>query len=226
MTSSRAGEVAARGAGRAIGAVVSALAHVRSVDKPMHPRGLVLDGRLRRRGGSSTGSPFLDEPGEDDVLVRFSRSLGWRAPWPDVNGLAVRVPTPAGPHEHADLLLSTTGRGRAGRYVLVPTVRERGGFLGTLVPFRSPTGAVHVGAQAVDDRTWELVWARPGSVTWTAFAVLELGDEPGRDLAISFDAVAGGLDGLEVPDWHRRVRGPSYAAARRSRGTTTPYDVG
>lgn len=221
----RAREGAVTGVGRVIAAVVAAVGRLRPADKPMHPRGLVLGARLTRTGGATTGSVFLDEAGADEVLVRFSRSLGTPAPWPDVNGLAIRVPTPDGPREHADVLLSTTGRGRLTRYLLVPTRRDRGPFLGTLVPYRSATGAIHLGARPVDEHTWDLVWARPRSSRWTSYGVLALATDPGRDLAMSFDAVAGGPPGLRVPEWHRRLRGPSYAAARRGRGADTTYDT-
>lgn len=190
----------------------------------MHPRGTVLAARLTRLAGGDSGAGYLDGSGQDaehdehDVLVRFSRSLGWGAPLPDVNGLAVRVPRPGdAEHPYADVLMSTTGRGRWSRYSLVPTLHERGPFLGTLLPHRSPTGPVHLGAQAVGATTWELSWARPRE-TWRPYARLELDDVPGIDLALTFDAVRIGPPGLEVYGWHRAVRGPSYAAARRSRG--------
>ena len=226
MTSSRTvGSRAATGAGRVIAAAVSVVARARPADKPMHPRGQVLTGRLRLLGGADTGAGLLDEAGEAEVLVRFSRSVGLPAPWPDVNGLAVRLPAPSARRQHADVLMSSTGRGRLTRYFLRPTLRARGPFVGTLIPYRSPSGPVHLGAQQVDARTWHLVWAHPASSTWTPYAVLTLSEEPGRDLAMSFDAVAEGPAGLEVPDWHRRLRGPSYAVARRLRGVDATHDA-
>jgi hypothetical protein len=216
------GDRLATALGRVLATLVSVLDRVRPADKPMHPRGVVLTARLRRHGGAGTGAAHLDDAGDDAVLVRFSRSLGLPAPWPDVDGLALRVPTPGGVRAHADVLMSTTGRGRLSRYALLPTTRPRSAFLSTLVPYRSPTGLVHLAARAVDEHTWELGWARPRSPVWTAYAVLRLDDEPGRDLALSFDAVVAGPPGLVVPAWHRRVRGPSYAVARRRRGVTTP----
>ncbi len=212
-------------AGRVVAAVVSGLARARRADKPMHPRGQVTTARLTRLGGAGTGAGFLDQPGDDEVVVRFSRSLGLPAPMPDVNGLAIRVLTPGGPREHADVLLSGTGRGRVSRYVLRPSFRDRGGFLGTLVPYASPTGPLHLGVRQVDARTWELLWSRPSWATWRTYGVLVLGDRPARDLALSFDAVVCAPPGLAVPEWHRRLRGPSYAAARRLRGAATTYET-
>ncbi len=206
---------ATSGAGAAVAGAIGLLARVRRVDKPMHPRGEVLLARLHRVGGATTGAAFIDEPGDDEVLVRFSRSIGLPAPWPDVNGLALRVPAPGAPGGHADLLMSGTGSGRWLRYVLAPSLRERG-FVGTLLRYGTPTGPVHLAARPLDDVTWELAFARPGA-GWTAFGRLELGSMPARDLDLSFDATAGGPDGLTVPEWHRRLRGPAYAAARRVR---------
>jgi hypothetical protein len=204
-----------RGAGGAIAAVIAGVSRLRATDKPMHPLGTVRVARLRRHGGAGTGAAFLDEAGEDDVLVRFSRSLGLPPPWPDVNGLAIRVPD--GDDEHADLLLSTTGAGPTSRFLLLPTRQASGPFLSTLVPYGSPTGSVLLGARSLSDDTWELAWARPRSA-WSPFGILEVSSEPGRDLDLSFDATRAGPSGLEVPDWHRRLRAPSYRAARRARG--------
>lgn len=218
--------------GRALGGVLGVVSRVRPADKPMHPRGVVLTGRLRRWGATSdapTGAAFLDEAGEDDVLVRFSRSVGLPAPLPDVDGLAIRVPLDgadgaegAGGAEgverpYADVLMSGAGRGRWSRYVLRPSLREQDGFLSTLAPFRSPTGPVLLGARPHDETVWRLSWARPRS-RWTAFADLHLEPDPGRDLSMSFDATVRGPSGLDVYDLHRRLRAPAYRAARRARG--------
>lgn len=219
----RLGRASATGAGKVVAGAV-AVVDVRPAAKPMHPRGEVLMARLRRRGGASTGAAFLDEAGEDEVLVRFSRSVGLPAGWLDVNGLAVRVPTPDGAQPQADLLMSGTGQGPLSRWLLKPSRLERGPFLGTLLPHRSPSGPVLLGARPTGDTSWELAWARPRS-PWTSFAELELSAEPGRDLDLSFDAVGAGPPGLEVYDWHLRVRGPSYAVARRLRGTVSPHEL-
>jgi len=212
-----AGSLLASGAGAVAGGAFAVVARVRRADKPLHPIGDVEIGRLLRHGhdAAPTGSAFLDEPGDDEVLVRRSRSVGLPDPWPDVNGLAVRVPRADG--GVGDLLLSGTGRGTITRFVLAPQLRHGAGHVGTLVPYRSPTGAVHVGARAVTPEHHVLAWARPGE-GWHDFAELRLADEPGLDLAISFDAILHACEGLEPYDWYRRLRLPAYDAARRLRG--------
>ncbi len=201
---------------------MAALARVRSTDKPMHPRGTVHRGTLRRTGVADpvagSGSPFLDTAGVDPVVVRVSRSVGLPRPWPDVNGLAIRVPTPDGP---ADLLLNGTGRGRLGRFVLAPSTRGVGRFCTTLLPLASPSGPVLVAAEPVGPLAWRLLWAPAWSraSAWRVFGRLELAPaEEAEDVDVTFDPAAGAPPGLTVPAWQRELRAPSYAAARRARG--------
>lgn len=213
------GHVVASVGGRVLQGAVTALAMVRPAAKPMHPVGRVSTGELRRSGvpGLVTGSPFLDEEGVDDALVRLSRGVGLLPPRPDVNGLAVRVPATGG----GDLLLSTTGWGRLTRYALVPHRSPRAGTFTCLVPYRTATGPVHVGARATGPDRFELFWARP-SGGWHRFAELTLSDAPGTDADCSFDAILHTFEGLDNYEWYRRLRAPSYAAARRLRGEQTP----
>ncbi|MBG6094803.1 hypothetical protein [Nocardioides luteus] len=204
----------ARTAGRVLQAGVGVLAHLRPADKPLHPQGTVHLAVLRRHPGETTGAAFLDESGSDEVVVRLSRAVGLPEPVPDVNGLALRVPTTHG--EHADLLFATTGHGRWTRFLLAPRTRLSHGFFSTLLPYRTPAGPVWLGAQFVGDSTWQLAWARPGT-DWTWFATLELTAESDHDSLLSFDPTRSTPPGLEIYEWHRRLRAPAYKTARRSR---------
>jgi hypothetical protein len=173
---------------------------------------------LHRVGGDvPSGVAWLDEPGEDQVLVRRSRSVGLPAPAPDVFGLAVRVPTEG--DAYGDLLFASTGRGPLSRFVFTPTWAPDRRMMTTLLPYRTPAGAVLLAARHRTDEILELSWAR-GSGSWHSFASLRLGDESldDPDAAVSFDPVRNTLPGLEVYDWVRRLREPSYRSARRSRG--------
>ena len=209
-----------RAASTSAGQVLSAatrLVATRPAAKPLHPHGSVVRGRLRRYGGTGTsGSSWLDEPGEDDVLVRQSRAIGLPDPVPDIFGLAVRVPV--GPADHGDLLFATTGRGRLTRYTLTAARSPYDRPLTTLLPYRTESGPVLLSACYFDPTTVELSWAlRSG--TWHHFADLCLRedavDEP--DALISFDPVENQLPGLEFYDWVQRLREPAYQAARWSR---------
>src|SRR5690349_21810855 len=93
-------------AGRIVGVPLGALARWRR-GKPMHPRGAVFDGRLERGTGRTPfGVPWLDEPAEEQVVVRLSRGTGLPPALPDLLGLAVRMPD--GP---VDLLLTSAATG-------------------------------------------------------------------------------------------------------------------
>jgi hypothetical protein len=209
--------------GQVLRTAVTALARVRRPDKPMHPVGEVSTARLERHGaahtGITTGSAFLDDSGVEEALVRLSRAAGLRPPWPDVNGLALRVST--ADDGLGDVLMSTTGWSRPTRYVLLPHRRLGGGSFTTLLPYRTPLGPVHVGARRSVAGHFALFWARPTG-RWNRFADLVLSGEPGVDADVSFDALVNVPDGLEQYDWHRRLREPSYAASRSRTGRTVP----
>ncbi|MGY1811595.1 phosphodiesterase [Blastococcus sp. SYSU D00820] len=216
-----------RAAGRAVAVPLGALARRRR-GKPMHPRGVVLDGVLARTGGS-WGVPWLDEPAREAVTVRFSRGVGLPEPWPDLLGLAVRIPTGGSP---VDLLLSSTGRGRLTR--LVPAFRrDAGGPYCSIMGYRTAAGTVRLGARieggplapsdpeplarTAPGRVFELS-AAVGAGGWRAFGRLEVGDPVGElDPDLHFDAVRHPPPGL-VPDGPMaRFRAPAYATAQQER---------
>ena len=202
---------AARAGGAALAGVIRGVAAARPGGKALHPKGDVRRGRLVRHGSSSaTGSAWLDEPGEDDVLLRWSRAVGLPAPAPDIHGLAVRVLLPDG--EHGDLLFATTGWSPPVRVVLLPTL-SRDRPMTTLLPYAAPHGAVVLGARP-SGRTTTLFVASPLG-EWRAFAELHESDEPAGDEPIRFDPVLHTLPGLPFPGWVKRLREPSYRTARR-----------
>jgi hypothetical protein len=182
----------------------------------------VVAGTLHRSGaGQTAGVAWLDQPGDDHVLVRRSRAVGLPAPVPDVFGLAVRVPTDHdGQGPYGDLLFATTGLGRVTRYTLTATRSPYGRPMTTLLPYRTPAGPVLLSAVFDDERTVALSWAI-GSGDWHRFADLLLDEEPvdDPDPRLSFDPVRHQLPGLGVYGWVRRLREPAYRTARRSRHT-------
>ena len=206
--------------GAALGAAARATARVRPAEKPLHPRGEVLTGRLRRLGTvSPTGVAWLDTPSDDpdgeEVLVRRSRAAGLPSALPDVHGLAIRVPLPDQEPPYGDVLLASTGFGLLTRFLLVPTWQPGSRPLTTLLPYRSPAGPLLLGAREVGPEAFELSYA-VGSRPFEAFAELAL--SPTRaDPTVSFDAVENRIPGLEQYDWITRLREPAYALARSSR---------
>jgi hypothetical protein len=213
-------ESAIRAASSAGGEVLRAATGVvaaRPAGKPLHPRGSVVPGTLQRFGAEPrTGAGWLDNGGVDEVLVRQSRAVGLPSPAPDIFGLALRVP--ADPGRHGDLLFASTGLGRVTRFVLTAARSPYARPLTTLLPYRTPLGPVLLSAVFQDESRVRLAWAvRSGA--WRPFAELSLHEQAAdlRDAPLSFDPVANTLPGLETYPWVRRLREPSYAAARSSR---------
>ncbi len=211
---------AARAASYAGGQMLRAATGIiaaRPANKPLHPRGSVVQGTLHRFGAEGkTGTGWLDQTGDDHVLVRQSRAIGMPAHVPDIHGLAIRVPTEGG--RYGDLLLASTGLGRLTRFTLTAARSPFRRPLTTLLPYRTPVGAVLLSAVFHNESRVELAWAIRSGV-WNPFAELLLAKDPvnGADMPVSFDPVRNVLPGLEPYDWVQRLREPSYATARRSR---------
>jgi hypothetical protein len=224
-----------------LGAVFYAVGRLRrGRRKPLHPDGAVLPGTVHRDGApTSWGAPWLDATGEHEATVRLSRSAGLPAPLPDVLGLALRVRVDG---RDADLLLSTAGRGRVGRFFLRPRLSPGRGAYTTLLPYRSPRGPVLIAAEpeqprrlppdpagladrlAAEPMRFTLSCAAPRG-PWRQFGTLEIGgaslrpsDRAGVDAPVSFDPVLNPLPGLVMYDAVGRVRATTYASARRARG--------
>jgi hypothetical protein len=215
-------DLVARAASSAGGQVLRGATRIitaRPAAKPLHPRGSVVRGTLHRFGAEDrTGAAWLDQAGDDQVLVRQSRAVGLPSPVPDIFGLALRVPTEGG--RHGDLLFATTGLGPLTRYTLTATRSPHGRPLTTLLPYRTPAGAVLLSAVFHDETTVALAWAlRSGA--WHPFAELLLHQDPidEADLPLSFEPVRNVPPGMDTFDWVRRLREPAYTTARRSRRT-------
>lgn len=209
---------AASSAGGQILRAATAIIAARPAAKPLHPRGAVVEGTLHRFGdGRRTDAAWLDQAGNDHVLVRQSRAVGLPAPFPDIFGLAIRVPTEGG--RHVDLLFASTGLGRLTRYTLTFARSPHRRPMTTLLPYRAPAGAVLLSAVFRSETKVDLAWA-VGSGAWNPFAELVLDRGPAEemaDLLVSFDPVRNAPPGLHTYDWVRRLREPAYRTARRSR---------
>ncbi|HYG95360.1 MAG TPA: hypothetical protein VD859_17425 [Nocardioides sp.] len=203
-------------AGRVLSGAAGALAAVRPAAKPLHPEGAIFRGRLVRNGANDpTGAEWLDTPGENDALVRVSRAVGLPGPLPDIHGLAVRVVL--GDEDYGDLLLATTGWNRVTRHLLAPG-RSPARPMTTLLPYRTPSGPVVLGARPADPgaRGFDLAWAPTGGA-WQPLGRLDLQGSPEPDAVVSFDPVLHQLPGLDQYGWVVRLRERSYATARSSR---------
>ncbi|MCD1144315.1 hypothetical protein LQU92_03540 [Kocuria sp. LUK] len=201
--------------------------------RPIHTEGVGLEGTLLRTGGAS-GIRWIDEPGQDPVRARFSRSFGFPHGWPDILGLALRVPG-AEPGDRADVLLATAGEGRLSRFV--PTFHRRvpESAFASFMPYRGDRGPVLVAArpepreqplatspdrfrQSLAGNPWvlDLLWATPTG-PWQRFGTLEL--RPGAPFGPDerFDPLLNVPVGARNYGWTHRLREPSYTLARTPR---------
>lgn len=201
--------------------------------RPIHPKGVVLDGSLRWIGrAQDSGMRWVDEPPSAPVQVtaRVSRGAGLPEPLPDIIGLALRLQTETGA---ADLELASTGFGVPSRFWLAPQRSPSRARLTTLLPYRGDHGPVLIAARtlapgdlptaldelagALERAPWRLrlYWATPLGA-WHAFAELELRRPPGAvDRLLRFDAVRHPLPGARHYRWVVALRQPSYELVQR-----------
>jgi hypothetical protein len=215
------------GASRFIGGVLegvfATVARVRPAAKPLHPRGETLTATVTRSGlRPGVGVPWIDEPGIDDAQVRVSRAIGLPRGWPDIFGLAVRVPTAVG---RGDLLFATTGRGTLGRFLLLPGRTTTSWTYTTLIPYRTASGPLLLAANPDGPDAFTLACAHL-TEPWRLFGRMVLepslsaGAAGAHDSEPDFDPVLNQIPGLSYYPWASRLREGSYRAARRSRHGT------
>lgn len=218
------GATVARVTGDALGLVLGGLAAVRR-GKPLHPRGHVVRGTLVRTGSPEPwGVPWLDQPGRDDAVVRFSHAVGLPDGWPDVLGLALRFDGDG--HDH-DLLLATTGVGALSRFVLVPRVDAADASYGSLLPYATPRGPVVLAAVPtgwVDGAPAFGLEVAAVQGPWLRFGLLRLAQDPAsaEDAHLDLDPVEHPLPGLAPTRVHATLRSPAYRAARLLRPEPVP----
>ncbi|HXH77025.1 hypothetical protein [Nocardioides sp.] len=189
-------------------------------DKPLHPVG--------RQGTADLtvtdpvpglGIDALAHTGTHPCTVRWSRSMGLPEGWPDIEGMALRLPTGGSDGGVADVLLASTGTHGPSRYLLLLRAAGRFGHQTSLLPVRTPTGPVtfmiapdaepsggsppaaytlHIAVGAGD-------WVRVGriEITWSE-----------HDTTERFDPLTNQLAGTEQYPFVLALREPPYAAAR------------
>ncbi|MFB9238276.1 hypothetical protein ACFFWC_22415 [Plantactinospora siamensis] len=195
--------------------------------KPIHTRGSVHTARLIRHGLTAAELPaWFTRPGEVYGVARLSRGLSVPRPLPDVLGLALRFPGPAG--SPSDLLLSTTGLAPFARHLMLPRRDPARVPYTTLTPYRSehgsvlfaalPAPAAHRAGAGGPLLRFTLASATPMSA-WQPFGSVELTPPPAGlvDPPVAFDPVLHPLPGLWLPQPVARIRAASYRAARRGR---------
>ncbi|KJK45684.1 hypothetical protein UK23_25220 [Lentzea aerocolonigenes] len=175
--------------------------------RAFHPRGILLRGEL------TGAAPF---PASASVAVRLSKGAGTGRGWPDVFGLALRVPTESGDW---DVLLSSTGTGRLTRLLPTPVRGWRDARLGTLAPYRYRDElmwlmAVPHGAPP----TRFTIHASGTDAQWRQVAEVTLHPEDSAATPIAFDPVLNRPQEMELaPRWLAVLREQAYEGSRRGR---------
>lgn len=207
-------------AGRALAFLFAAIKVVRR-PRPIHPRGEIFEGHVNwlDRANVASGITWIDKlpgSGSQPVTARVSRSVGLAPPLPDVIGLAFRFQTNNGP---ADLALASSWLSVPGRFLLRPG-RSISGTFSSLMPYRSETGPVVVGARTRrrGSGQWEIELLHATSTsTWRRFAVVSLETRALPDRAdLRFDPIRNALPGADAYPWTRRLRQRSYRVTQRS----------
>ena len=191
--------------------------------RPIHRNGVMLEGTLTHSRVFS-GEEWLDSSGEEQVLARISRSVGLPDALPDVVGLALRI-------GDADVLLSTTGRGLLGRFIIRPRRSVADGPFTSLMPFKGAGGPVLLAARREGtgpelgtlsklrthgaELQWGLFYSRLRG-PWTRVGTLRLRVCHNQGEAIRFAPVGRPPAGLGTYEWTRTLRAPSYALAQQS----------
>ena len=160
--------------------------------------------------------------------ARWSRAMGLPRGWPDVEGLALRLPGAAPDGDAADLLFASTGEHAWSRYLLTLRPPRRFGRLTTLLPVRAGGRAVTFGLSPLGGSTDGLpptsyvLEAARGTGRWERLAHVEL-TWTESDTLDRFDPIARPLAGIEQYAFVEGLREPAYGAARkvaRARPTT------
>ncbi|WP_264796330.1 hypothetical protein [Arthrobacter mangrovi] len=218
-------------AGRVFARAFAAVKTLRP-DRPIHPVGLHLRGRLEREGGPfRSGIAWLDTAGNHEAEARLSRSIGFPPGWPDIIGLAVRLTADSAP---VDILLASTGMSRAGRYVLRMCRSVGPAALTTMMPYEGTGGPVQLAARtlrphgrlpadphgfrdALGGGEWVLglYHGRPGAPWQRCGTLTLLASAEAADTSMRFDPMQHPIPGAGTYSWTQALREPSYAVARR-----------
>ncbi|WP_063759059.1 hypothetical protein [Streptomyces globisporus] len=210
----------------------------------LHPRGVVLTGRLTVPGPPPAwGVPWLDRPGSYQVTARWSRAAGLPYPLPDGLGLALRVVDAEGPGRPLELLLTTSGRSGPVRHVPLPRLSATAGPYSTLLgyavgdrhgvvaAFPAP-GTLGVPAHpravaaAVAVRPLHFVLGFAAGRRWQPMARLTLlGEEQAGD-GEAFDPYRASLTSFRPSRRLRGLRVAAYAGSRAGRAGGRPRATG
>ena len=205
--------------GAALAAAAAVVGLVRR-DKALHPIGHQGTGTFVVTDPMPTlGIEALASAGSRPCALRWSRSMGLPQSWPDIEGIALRLPEAGTDGAAADVLFGSTGSFPGSRFLLTLRGAGRFGRLTTLLPVRAAgravtfmlvpdgeaVGGLPPSAYALHVALGVGAWHRVAriDVTWSTL-----------DSTERFDPIVHPLAGTEQYPVVAALREPSYAAAR------------
>ena len=223
--------------GWTVGGALAGLAALRR-GKAVHPHGAVYSAELvvPSHEGRIGRTELFGTPARRSAVVRFSRSLGFPRPLPDLLGMSVRVLDAYGPARHQDFLMVTSVDAPVLHHLFVPAgdVQQRpyssslpyrvGGrsLLIGAVPRRDsprPAGEDELERLAAAAATGELAFDISAAEIWGRFqplAELRVGDPlPPEADALRFNPwnTGGGLQPVGILN---RMRDVAYPLSQRT----------
>jgi hypothetical protein len=136
--------------GRTAGALFRTISRARSA-KSLHPRGMVFDATLHIDGAphAPSAATLLSTPAEHPAIVRFSRSVGFPPPLPDLFGAAIRLPDVHGPGRHQDFLVVTSVDAPVLHHGFIPVTDAQQAPYSSSLPYHAGDETLLVGLQPV-----------------------------------------------------------------------------
>jgi hypothetical protein len=196
----------------------------------LHPRGRSFTAEWETFGGGRRrwGTTLFDVPQTLPALVRVSKGAPTPTGWPDVLGLAIRLP------DSVDLLLSSSARMPVLRHVPLPR-RDFGGGYGSLLAYRAGHDRVFLAtkpAPGVGDTLDAVTRAATGDGLelmlmaatrwsgWQPVAAVRFGRllDAETDAALAFNPIVNHAPDLVPVGWLQRLRGSVYWASQLGRG--------
>lgn len=190
-----------------------------------HPVGSASDATVTFDGHGPAELFRRTEP--QPAVVRLSRGIGLPESWPDILGLAVKLPDAYGPGRAQDFLFATSGTGMATRHLLVPARGATARAYSSILLFRVGDETVVLGAlpEGDDPPVFRLAIAGPGD-DWRPVGRIEVGadlpDEVSRELR--FNPAHTGPDIAPVGPLNR-LRDSAYRGSQEARPDTPAGDA-
>lgn len=197
-----------------------------------HPVGVLANGRIERLAPPGAGLPMES----CEVSGRVTKGIGTPGTWPDIAGLAWRLPPKPLGGRPWDVLLASAGGGRFGRVMLRPVGSWSGASFSSLMPLRFEGGpwwlrarlttAIHAAGLSLDSIAGQIdragiefdIEQASGAGDFAPLARLSLTEAitDGRDVA--FDPTLHSAPGVQLmPGWLTDFRRAAYRRSRRGR---------